>query len=136
MRACQISSRSASFSATRIAVGARASQISFDLLEARLALGLGAVQLDHQRGAGVRAGSRRSWRPRRPRIERLSIISIAPGTMPVGHDLGHDLARLDGGAEERHERAHTPPASGTTRSQIFVATPSVPSEPTNAPSRS
>ena len=65
-----------------------------------------------------------------------SIISMAPG-----HDAAPARSRETASPASRVESKNatsvlTASGEGTTRSQIFVATPSVPSEPTNAPSRS
>ena len=64
-----------------------------------------------------------------------SIISIAPGTMPACTiaDTAVPAARVE---SKNATRVRVVSGTGTTRSQIFVAMPSVPSEPTNAPSRS
>ena len=64
-----------------------------------------------------------------------SIISIAPGTMPPWtiSDTASPAACVE---SKNATSVLTASGDGTTRSQTFVATPSVPSEPTNAPSRS
>ena len=73
--------------------------------------------------------------PSAARIERLSIISIAPGTIPA--DTIADTTSPASEVESKKATSvRTDSGAGTTRSTIFVATPSVPSEPTNAPTRS
>ncbi len=65
----------------------------------------------------------------------LSIISIAPGTIPA---LTISLTASPAATVSSKNATSVRTLSGTgiTRSVILVATPSVPSEPTNAPSRS
>ena len=68
-------------------------------------------------------------------IESLSIISIAPGTIPaLTISLTASPAAMV--SSKNATRVRTLSGTGITRSVILVATPSVPSEPTNAPSRS
>ncbi len=68
-------------------------------------------------------------------IERLSIISMAPGTIPA--DTISETTSPAWLVESKNATSvRTDSGFGTTRSQTFVATPRVPSEPTNAPSRS
>ena len=65
-------------------------------------------------------------------MDRLSIISIAPGTMPA--DTIADTTSPASAVESKKATSvRTASGAGTTRSMILVATPSVPSEPTNAP---
>src|SRR3954452_17301016 len=61
-----------------------------------------------------------------------SIISIAPGTTPLVtiSPTASPAARVE---SKNATSVLTVSGTGTTRSQAFVATPSVPSEPTNAP---
>jgi hypothetical protein len=68
-------------------------------------------------------------------MARLSIISIAPGTTPAATiaDTASPAAVVE---SKKATSVLTASGRGTTRSVIAVATPSVPSEPTNAPSRS
>ena len=68
-------------------------------------------------------------------IARASIISIAPGTTPPWtiSETASPAACVE---SKNATSVLTASGEGTTRSQILVATPSVPSEPTNAPSRS
>ena len=77
-----------------------------DLVEARVALGLGAVELDEQRGAAPDrvAGVRHLLGG--ASIVTASIISIAPGTMPAWtiSDTASPAARVR--VEERDERLH------------------------------
>ena len=65
----------------------------------------------------------------------MSIISIAPGTTPdwTISDTASPAACVE---SKKATSVLTVSGDGTTRSQIFVAIPSVPSEPTKAPSRS
>ena len=56
-------------------------------------------------------------------IERLSIISIAPGTMPVRDDLGDRLAGDRSCDSKKATSVRTVSGFGITRSEIFVATP-------------
>ena len=68
-------------------------------------------------------------------MDRLSIISIAPGTMPS--DTMADTTSPASEVESKNATSvRTAWGTGTTRSVILVATPRVPSEPTNAPTRS
>ena len=69
-------------------------------------------------------------------IASRSIISIAPGTTPAATIAGHGLARPVSVESKYATSVRTASGTGTTRSVIRVATPSVPSEPTKAPSRS
>ena len=73
--------------------------------------------------------------PSAARIERLSIISIAPGTIPSATilDTTSPACTVD---PKNATSVRQASGFGITRSQIFVAMPSVPSEPTNAPTRS
>ncbi len=68
-------------------------------------------------------------------MDRLSIISMAPGTMPAAtiSDTTSPASEVE---SKNATRVRTDAGAGTTRRTIRVATPSVPSEPTNAPSRS
>jgi hypothetical protein len=69
------------------------------------------------------------------RIDRLSIISMAPGTMPAATTSETTSAALP--VESKNATSvRTASGLGTIRSQIRVAIASVPSEPTKAPSRS
>ena len=68
-------------------------------------------------------------------MERLSIISIAPGTIPP--DTISDTTSPAFTVEPKNATSvRTDSGFGTTRSQMPVAIPSVPSEPTKAPIRS
>jgi hypothetical protein len=64
-----------------------------------------------------------------------SIISIAPGTTPACTicETASPAWRV---VSKNATSVLTVSGEGTTRSHTLVATPSVPSEPTNAPSRS
>ena len=68
-------------------------------------------------------------------IAFASIISIAPGTTPPWtiSDTASPASRV---LSKNATIVRTVSGEGTTRSQTLVATPSVPSEPTKAPSRS
>ena len=68
-------------------------------------------------------------------IERLSIISIAPGTTPA-ETIADTAWPAWPGESKKATSVRTDSGVGTTRTVIFVATPSVPSEPTNTPHRS
>ena len=69
------------------------------------------------------------------RIESSSIISIAAGTTPSSTTLEttSPAARAE---SKKATSVRTASGVGMTRSQTFVAIPSVPSDPTNAPTRS
>ena len=73
--------------------------------------------------------------PSAARIDRLSIISMAPGTMPSATILETTSPAWTVEPKNATSVRHAS-GFGITRSQIFVAIPSVPSEPTNAPTRS
>ena len=63
------------------------------------------------------------------------MISIAPGTIPPA--TMSETVRPAAPIESKYATSvRIRSGTGTTRSVIAVATPSVPSEPTNAPSRS
>ena len=65
----------------------------------------------------------------------LSIISIAPGTIPAA--TISETTRPASLVESKNATSvFVVSGAGTTRSQVLVAMPSVPSEPTNAPIRS
>ena len=66
------------------------------------------------------------------RIVRLSIISMAPGTTPpvTTSETTFPAARVVG---KNATSVRTASGDGMTRTVTSVATPSVPSEPTNAP---
>ena len=115
-------------------VGAAALADRHDLVEARLALVLGAVELDQQ--ARRRGRTSPAWAIcSDASIARASIISIAPGTTPPW--TISDTASPAAWVESKNATSVlTVSGDGTTRSQTLVATPSVPSLPTNAPSRS
>ena len=68
-------------------------------------------------------------------MERLSIISMAPGTIP-SETIRVTTSPASTVEPKKATSVRTASGFGTTRSQIFVAIPSVPSEPTKAPSRS
>src|ERR671932_968246 len=68
-------------------------------------------------------------------IASLSIISIAPGTTPLV-TISPTASPAACVESKNATSVFVVSGTGTTRSQAFVATPSVPSEPTNAPSRS
>ena len=68
-------------------------------------------------------------------IDRLSIISMAPGTIPAA-TISDTTAPASEVESKNATSVRTVAGAGTTRSTIRVATPSVPSEPTKAPSRS
>ena len=63
------------------------------------------------------------------------MISIAPGTIPAA-TMSDTVCPACPAESKNATRVRTLSGVGITRSQIFVATPSVPSEPTNAPMRS
>ena len=118
--------------ATRIESAPASSQHRHDLLEARLALGLRAVQLDHERRAGVGrvAGARGALGG----ADREVVHHLDRARARCRRPRSSTPPRRPARSSRRRPRACAPPrASGTTRSQIFVAMPSVPSEPTNAP---
>ena len=73
--------------------------------------------------------------PSAARIERLSIISIAPGTMP-SETICETTSPASTVEPKNATSVRTASGFGITRSQIRVAIPSVPSEPTKAPTRS
>ena len=73
--------------------------------------------------------------PSAARIERLSIISIAPGTIPAD-TISETTSPAWTVEPKKPTMVRTVSGLGTIRSQILVAMPSVPSEPTKAPSRS
>ena len=66
---------------------------------------------------------------------RLSIISIAPGTTPP-ETISETVSPASLVVSKNATIVLTASGTGTTRSVIFVQMPSVPSEPTKAPSRS
>ena len=68
-------------------------------------------------------------------MESASIISIAPGTIPAA-TISDTTSPAWAVEAKKATRVRTAAGAGTTRSVIRVATPSVPSEPTNAPRRS
>jgi hypothetical protein len=68
-------------------------------------------------------------------IVRRSIISIAPGTTPA-ETIAETACPAALGEAKNATSVRTASGAGTTRSVIFVATPSVPSEPTKTPCRS
>ena len=63
------------------------------------------------------------------------MISIAPGTIPA-ETMSETVCPAAVVVSKKATRVRTLSGAGITRSQIFVATPSVPSEPTKAPARS
>ena len=108
--------RSASSRATRTSSEPHCSQIADDLLEARLALALGAVELDQQRRraadrvAGVRHLLGRPRSPARPSSRSR------PGRRRAATISRDRLARVARGVEEGDERLRPSRAPGTTRS--------------------
>ncbi len=68
-------------------------------------------------------------------IVRLSIISMAPGTTPA-ETMFDTACPAWPGDSKKDTSVRTDSGVGTTRTMIFVATPSVPSEPTKTPHRS
>src|SRR3954466_7712252 len=64
----------------------------------------------------------------------LSIISMAPGTTPLV-TISPTASPAACVESKNATSVLTVSGTGTTRSHAFVATPSVPSEPTTAPSR-
>jgi hypothetical protein len=68
-------------------------------------------------------------------IESWSIISIAPGTTPAAtiSDTAWPARPV---VSKKATSVRTDSGVGTTRTITFVATPSVPSEPTKTPCRS
>ena len=68
-------------------------------------------------------------------IAFASIISIAPGTTPPW-TISETASPASRVLSKKATIVRTVSGEGTTRSQTLVATPSVPSEPTKAPSRS
>jgi hypothetical protein len=68
-------------------------------------------------------------------IVRVSIISIAPGTTPP-ETISDTVSPAAAVVWKNATIVLTVSGLGTTRSVILVQIPSVPSEPTNAPSRS
>ena len=65
----------------------------------------------------------------------MSIISIAPGTTPP-ETISETVSPASPVVAKNATIVFTVSGTGMTRSVIFVQIPSVPSEPTNAPSRS
>ena len=65
-------------------------------------------------------------------IERLSIISIAAGTMPA-ETIPDTTSPAWVGESKKATSVRTASGAGMTRRMALVATPSVPSEPTKAP---
>ena len=81
------------------------SQISHDLVEAHLALGLGAVELDHQRRS--RVGGIAGVRGPLGRLDRQPVHHLDRSRDdPARDDRRHGLARVAGVLEEGDERAH------------------------------
>jgi hypothetical protein len=68
-------------------------------------------------------------------IESESIISIAPGTTPAA-TISDTAWPACAGDPKKATSVCTDSGVGTTRSVTLVATPSVPSDPTNTPCRS
>ena len=68
-------------------------------------------------------------------IVSVSIISIAPGTTPP-ETISETVSPASPVVAKNATIVLTVSGTGMTRSVIFVQIPSVPSEPTNAPSRS
>ena len=136
LRVFQNSWRSASSRATRTSSEPQRSQIADDLVEARLALVLGAVELDQQRRAAA---------------DRIAGVGHLLGGLDrqLVHHLDRARARRRParsrdtasparvrGVEERDQRLDRLGRRARRAATTLVATPSVPSEPTNAPSRS
>jgi hypothetical protein len=69
------------------------------------------------------------------RIERLSIISMAAGTIPAA-TIADTTAPASAVESKKATWVLTVSGTGMTRSVTLVVTPSVPSEPTNTPTRS
>ena len=63
------------------------------------------------------------------------MISMAPGTMP-SDTMADTTSPASAVESKKATTVRTASGEGTTRSVILVATPSVPSEPTKAPTRS
>ena len=68
-------------------------------------------------------------------MQSWSAISIAPGTTPE-ETISVTTCPASSVPSKNATMVRTSSGVGITRSVILVATPSVPSEPTNAPSRS
>jgi hypothetical protein len=68
-------------------------------------------------------------------MERRSIISMAPGTIPAS-TMAVTASPAALVSSKKASIVLTLSGAGTTRRVILVATPSVPSEPTKAPRRS
>ncbi len=63
------------------------------------------------------------------------MISMAPGTTPAD-TTSETTCPAASGVSKYATTVRVASGAGVTRNVIFVATPSVPSEPTKAPSRS
>jgi len=75
------------------------------------------------------------WRRRLLAVSSRGARSIAPGTIPA-ETISETTSPPWIVESKKATSVRTDSGFGTTRSQIFVAMPSVPSEPTNAPIRS
>ena len=132
LRIFQKTWRSASSRATRTSLAAR--------LLAQLRRPRRSAPRTRPAGRRARRAARRrassgqpAWAmPPRRRSLRLSIISIAPGTTPA-ETMFDTACPACAGTRRRPRACAPPPGVGTTRTMIFVATPSVPSEPTKTP---